>query len=537
MEGVLLAPGMEATRAPRIELRGITKDFPGVRALADVSLAIEAGEVLGLVGENGAGKSTLIKILGGVYPAGSFRGELHVGGRPQAFGSTRDARRAGIAVVHQELSLCLEMSVADNLLLGRERTRFGLIDEAASEAAARALLRRVAGELAADLDVRAPAGQLGVGVQQILEIARALGDDTGPGGLIVLDEPTAALTATETERLFELVRARRTAGASFVYISHHLDEILALTDRVAVLRDGQLVAIRVTADTCADELVELMTGREPGSPSRTPCRIEVADAAPPVLEVRGLTVAHAVRPEHAVVCDLSFCVHAGEIVALAGAMGAGRTATLSALFGLARTPTTGTVLIDGRPVDTRAPRAAIAAGLALVPEDRKGAGLVLGLTVTDNLGLAALGRHARWGVVDGARVEAAAAAQVQELRIKVPGLGAEVATLSGGNQQKVVIGRWLEMAPRVLLLDEPTRGVDVGAKAEIYRLIRDLAGRGHAVVIASSDLPEIVHLADRVLVLRDGRLAGELARGAATGLAIMRLALANLPIPVTETYA
>ncbi len=511
-----------------IQLRDIGKEFPGVRALAGVSLSIAAGEVLGLVGENGAGKSTLIKILGGAYPAGSFDGEVVVGGRPQAFRSTRDARRAGIAVVHQELSLVPEMSVTDNLMLGREPTRLGVVDAIEAEARAIEILARVAGDLAAGIDVSAPAGRLGVGMQQVIEIARALGDQLEPATLVVLDEPTAALTTAESTRLFELVRARRAAGAAFVYISHHLDEILALTDRVAVLRDGQLVAVKQTATTCREELIELMTGSDGGpevgrGPGRGPGR-DLGPAGDPVLEVRELCVRHPALDRN-VVDGLSFTVRAGEVVALAGAMGAGRTATLSALFGLARGDVTGTIVVDGTAVRVREPRDAIAAGLALVPEDRKGLGLVLGMSVADNLGLPALERQASWGLIDGARAERAAGAAVKELRIKAPGLGAEVATLSGGNQQKVVIGKWLALAPRVLLLDEPTRGVDVGAKAEIYRLIEELTGRGHGVVLASSDLPEIVRLADRVLVLRDGRLAGELSRGAVTPLAIMTLAL------------
>jgi ABC-type sugar transport system ATPase subunit len=492
-----------------IEVRKLGKDFPGVRALADVSLAFGPGEVLGLVGENGAGKSTLIKILGGVYPAGSYKGEVVVDGAVQAFRSTRDARRAGIAVVHQELSLVPEMSVADNLLLGREVSRLGVVDPARTEAVARDLLRRVIGDF--ELNLQAPVGRLGVGVQQILEIARALADHAR---LVVLDEPTAALTSEETARLFQLVRERRAAGTAFVYISHRLEEIEALCDRVAVMRDGQLVATRGIAATCADELVELMTGRELAE-------LEVArrrDHGQPVLEVVDLTVEHPSLPGRRVVDGLSFTVRAGEVVALAGAMGAGRTATLSALFGLARGAVAGAIRVDGRAATPRTPGDAIAAGLALVPEDRKGAGLVLGMSVADNLALAA-------DRGDRLAAEKAAASRARDLRIKMPGLDAEVATLSGGNQQKVVIGKWLERAPRVLLLDEPTRGVDVGAKAEIYRLIEELTGRGHAVVIASSDLPEVVLLADRVLVLRDGRLAGALARGEVTQAAILRLAV------------
>ena len=500
-----------------IELRDIGKEFPGVRALSGVSLTIERGEVLGLVGENGAGKSTLIKILGGVYGAGEFEGQIAVNGRLAAFTSTRDARDAGIAVVHQELSLVPEMSVAENLLLGREVTRWGVVDGAASERRAREILARTAGKLAELIDVREPAGRLGVGMQQVVEIARAFGEDMA---VVVLDEPTAALSTAEAERLFDVVRARRGDGASFVYISHHLDEVMALCDRVAVLRDGRLVAVRRVAEVTREELVEMMTGAEQARDPDGEGQGQGQGSEEDVLTVDGLRVTVGGRR---VVDGVSFGVKAGEIVALAGAMGAGRTATLSALFGMVKGEVEGVVSVDGRVVTIDEPRDAIAAGLALVPEDRKGVGLVLGMSVEENLGLAAMGRRGR--LIDGARSERAAADRVKELRIKVPGLGAEVATLSGGNQQKVVIGKWLEMAPRVLLLDEPTRGVDVGAKAEIYRLIEELVGKGHAVVMASSDLPEIVRLADRVLVLRDGRLAGELGAGAITGLAIMSLAL------------
>jgi ABC-type sugar transport system ATPase subunit len=512
-----------------VELRRIGKQFPGVRALHDVSLAIGhagPGEVLGLVGENGAGKSTLIKILGGVYPAGTFKGEVLVGGRVQTFRSTRDARKAGIAVVHQELSLVPAMSVAENLLLGREPSRFGLVDAAMTEAKARELLVGVLGDEADQIDLRAPVGDLGVGLQQTLEIARALGDKAR---LIVLDEPTAALTEAESEKLFALIRARRDAGTSFIYISHRLGEIAALSDRIAILRDGELVGLCDAKTTTEQEVVTLMTGdHEALDRARGRARVSARDAdAMPVLEVDHLCVAHPTRVDRVVVDDLSFTVAPGEVVALAGAMGSGRTATLAALFGTARRGTSGTVRVDGKPARLTSPSAAIAAGFAYVPEDRKALGLVLGLSVADNLALSALGRMSRLGIVDGARVEQAALSRLRDLSIKVPGLGAEVATLSGGNQQKVVIGKWLELAPRVLLLDEPTRGVDVGAKAEIYALIEELTSRGHAVVLASSDLPEVVRLADRVLVLREGKLAGTLEHDQISQLAIMQLAVGS----------
>jgi ABC-type sugar transport system ATPase subunit len=503
---------------PVVELRTIGKTFPGVRALHAVSLAIRPGEVVGLVGENGAGKSTLIKILGGVYPAGSFTGEVVVAGAPQTFRSTRDARRAGIAIVHQELALVPHMSIAENLMLGREPGRFGMVDQAELEAEARRMLAPVLGAEAESLDYQMPADELGIGVQQCLEIARALADRAK---VVVLDEPTAALSEAESEKLFALIRARRAQGDSFVYISHRLEEIAALCDRVAVLRDGELVDI-VGPEA---DLVHLMTGD--ALPERARARARDM-ATSTILEVRDLRVEHPALPGRLVVDGLSFAVAAGEVVALAGAMGAGRTATLAALFGTAKAGVSGTVTVDGKAVSLASPRGAIAAGIAYVPEDRKAMGLVLGLSVADNLALSALGRMSRLGVMDGAKAEASALGRLRELSIKAPSLGAEVATLSGGNQQKVVIGKWLELAPRVLLLDEPTRGVDVGAKAEIYALVEELTARGHAVVLASSDLPEVVRLADRVIVLREGVAAGELAGADITPIQIMQLAVGSV---------
>jgi len=341
--------------------------------------------------------------------------------------------------------------------------------------------------------------------------------------VIVLDEPTAPLTDREIERLFELVRARRANGDSFIYISHRLEEIAALCDRVAVLRDGELVDI-VSPEV---DLVPLMTG----SAIHDVKKARGVASTKSVLEVSHLSVAHPTLPLRRVVDDLSFSVVEGEVVALAGAMGSGRTATLSALFGCAKHGTTGTVTVDGKVASLATPRDAIAAGIAFVPEDRKAMGLVLGLSVGDNLEMAALGQLTRLGVVDEAKAEHAALCRVREMAIKAPALTTEVATLSGGNQQKIVIGKWLELAPRVLLLDEPTRGVDVGSKAEIYALVEQLTAKGHAVVLASSDLPEVVRLADRVIVLREGRAVGELAGAAITPLSIMQLAVGTPPAP------
>jgi ABC-type sugar transport system ATPase subunit len=566
-----LATSRAAEVRPLLELRGLTKDFPGVRALDGVDLDLGAGEVLGLVGENGAGKSTLIKILGGIHRAGSYGGELVLDGVARRFTGADDARAAGIAVVHQELCLVPEMTVAENLLLGREPRRFGLIDTSRMIAESRRMLDRF-GTAAAGIDPESPVASLGVGLQQLVEIARALGTGgpparsrtepgsrgapsgkerggswvgpndrratppaamtRGPGDaewggpeapqarLIVLDEPTAALTDDEAARLFEIVRQGRARGTSFIYISHRLDEIFTLCDRIAVLRDGRHVVTRAAAATDADELVADMIGKE----LATLLPPEPRDLGDVVLEVAELSAEHESLPGRRVLHELSLAVRAGEVVGLGGAMGSGRTALLSALFGTYRGSRRGRIRVGGRPVLLREPRDAIAAGLALVPEDRKGAGLVLEMTVGENLTLASLGRYSR-GLVDDLAEARAAGAEAARLEVRAAALDVEVGTLSGGNQQKVVLGKWLLTGPRVLLLDEPTRGVDVGARAEIYRIVRELVAGGLAVLLASSDLPELRLLCDRILVLREGRLAGELSRAEASEEAILQLSV------------
>ncbi len=563
--------------APLLSLRGIVKEFPGVRALDGVDLEVRAGQVLGLVGENGAGKSTLIKVLGGIYPHPSYQGDIVLDGQVRRFSSAAAASRAGISVVHQELSLVPEMTVAENLLLGAEPRRFGIVDSVKMIALAREMLAPFVSS-PGDIDPEVPVGRLGVGVQQIVEIARALGGHRrtavdafgrearrwqgarrantggiqptsnaasgdgsrprppagssggllgrlGAGGeqarLVVLDEPTAALTESETRRLFEIVTECKARGTAFIYISHRLEEIFELCDRVAVLRDGQRVAESATADISTEEIVRSMTGKELSE-------LEVAEGTRPgatVLQVEHLSVEHPSLVHRRILSDVSLQVRAGEVVTLAGAMGAGRTALLSTLFGLMRGRVTGRVALDGAEIDLGSPGTAMRQGIALVPEDRKEHGLVLGMSVAENLTLAGLRRVTRHGILDAIREEQVAAERAAELQVKAAAMSTEVATLSGGNQQKVVIGKWLLTEPKLLLLDEPTRGVDVGAKAEIYRLIRELVARGQAVLMASSDLPEVVLLSDRVVVLREGRVAGQLGRGEATQEAILDLAI------------
>ena len=508
-----VAAAREADVAPILALDDIIVDFPGVRALDGVSLDICPGEVHGLVGENGAGKSTLIKVMGGVH--GHWQGKMSVDGRPVRFSSVAEARAAGVAVVHQELALVSEMTVAENLLLGREPTCGGLVDTARMIADARAMLARF-GRAGADIDPEAELSSLGVGQQQIVEIARALGTDAR---VIVLDEPTAALTDAETERLYEVVRAETARGVAFVYISHRLEEIFALCARITVLRDGRRVTCRDAAELDADKLVTLMIGEELAAMGEG-VRRRPGDT---VLQVERLMLTD--RRGRRVLDDVSLQVRAGEVVALAGAMGSGRTALLSTLFGAARGRVEGRALLGGFTARLASPRDAIAAGIALVPEDRKGGGLVLEMSVGENLDLAALGRYCRAGVIDEAAATRASTAEVRRLGVKTPSLETEVRMLSGGNQQKVVLGKWLMTEPKLLLLDEPTRGVDVGAKAEIYAIVRELVEDGLAVLIASSDLPEIRLLADRVVVLREGAVAGELSREEATEEAILRLAV------------
>jgi ABC-type sugar transport system ATPase subunit len=532
--------------ASALKLLHIEKAFGGVRALRGASLEARRGEIMGLCGENGAGKSTLLKVLSGVHPFGSYSGEVILDGQTQRFSAPADARRAGIAVVYQELTLVPELSMAQNLLLGREPRRFGLVDEAKLEAMARSQLARFG--LADAIDVTKPVARLGIGLQQMVEIMRALPQDAR---ILVLDEPTAALTAREADLLMGWLRSLRDRGTTCLYVSHRLDEVFALCDRITVLRDGRTAATLITSETSPEGVVREMIGRsvDYGQPSPS----SASKGETPALEVQGLHVRRATasraRNEKTqrpfVVSDVSFSLRRGEILAVCGAMGSGRTALLSSLFGCARAGMTGRIVLDGVPVRIDSPRTAIEHGIAFVPEDRKGAGLVLGMTVAENLALPVLassdvmGPRARVGLVDRGAEARVAARRIEALRIRGDAT-ATVSTLSGGNQQKVVLGKWLEQPPKVLVLDEPTRGVDVGAREEIHSILEELAQRGVAVLVASSDLQEVLRLAHRVLVLRDGRIAGELDRASASQEAIVKLSTAALPAsdsPVQATRA
>ncbi len=525
---------------PAIELLAIEKSFGGVQALRGAELSALPAEILGLCGENGAGKSTILKILSGVYPRASYGGTVRVRGEERVFDTTRDAEHAGIAIVHQELMLVPELSVAANLALGREGGKaarggmFGFVDDDAIEARARELLAKFGVEN--DIDPSAPVGRLGIGLQQVVEIVRALSQDAS---ILILDEPTAALTGKETDRLMEWLRGLRQAGTTCIYVSHRMDEIFTICDRITVLRDGKTVGTVDAKTTSGDEVVSMMVGRSlAGKGTRATALPE--DNVAPVLELAKLSVrlpgvaieSTAGKSEGRVrafaVEDISLTIRPGEVVAVCGAMGSGRTALLSTLFGCAERGYTGSVRIRGREVSLGSARDAIAEGVALVPEDRKGRGLVLGMSVGDNLTLpparSKIARALEWiGFVDEEEEELLAARRIEALHIR-SAAGAEVATLSGGNQQKVVIGKWLETPATVLLLDEPTRGVDVGAREEIYALLDGLGKNGTAILLASSDLPEVLRLAHRILVLRHGKVVGELDGRTATEEDIVSIA-------------
>ncbi|XVV03820.1 sugar ABC transporter ATP-binding protein [Actinosynnema sp. CA-248983] len=475
-----------------LEARNIGKSFTGVRALDGVDFDVRPGEVHVLLGENGAGKSTLVKVLAGVHAPDTGTVE----------------RTGSLAVIHQELTLVPQLSVAENLFLGRPPRRFGIVDKARMRHDAKALLDRVG----LDVDPSTPVGRLGIAGQQMVEIARALSLNAQ---LLVLDEPTAVLTDTETDRLLDIMSELRAQGVGLVFITHHLDEIRRVADRITVLRDGRSVGT-LPGTATVEHMIELMVGRtiDEQYPRRRPEPGEV------LFKVEGLTRRGAFQ-------DVSFHVRAGEVVGVAGLVGAGRTEVVRAAFGVDPYDS-GTVEVAGRKVPRHDVQAAVRAGLGLVPEDRKGQGLVLTSTVADNLGLVTMKASTRAGLVDRRGQRDRAAEMAKSLRVKASGLGQQVRELSGGNQQKVVIGKWLLADPHVLVLDEPTRGVDVGAKVEIYELVNRMTAAGRAVVLVSSDLPEVIGMSDRVVVMAHGRVAGELP-GGTTQDKVMALAVQEFP--------
>ncbi|OGV66420.1 MAG: ABC transporter ATP-binding protein [Lentisphaerae bacterium RIFOXYB12_FULL_65_16] len=498
----------DASIHPFIAVRGVTKTYGGVRALSDVSLELAAGELHALCGENGAGKSTLIKVLSGVITPDA--GEVLVSGRPLRLGSVAESEAARIAVIHQEVVVFPHLDVRDNVFAGREPRQCGglLLDRGRMRRETEALLAR----LGERFDVMQPVGELPLAQRQMVGIARALSHRCR---LLIMDEPTASLSQRETEVLFRIIRQLKSEGVCILYVSHRLEEVFALADRVTVLRDGGHVGTWPIAEMDPPRLVRAMVGREllptdaPGAAPRQFGGI--------VLDVRNLSRRGAFE-------DVTLQVRAGEIVGMAGLVGAGRSEVAETVFGI-NPPDRGSVSVAGNPVPPGSVQAAMERGLALVPEDRQHQGLILPMTVGENLTLAILRRLARCGVRSPRRERETAARLMSELLVKAAGADVPAFTLSGGNQQKLVLGKWLAANPRVLILDEPTRGVDVGAKAEIYRLIRDLAGRGLGTLLISSDLPELLLNCDRILIMRGGRISGELARAEATPEKVLELAL------------
>ncbi|MDK1347650.1 sugar ABC transporter ATP-binding protein [Streptomyces sp. 378] len=493
--------------SPLLALRGIGKSFLGVRVLDGVDLQVRPGEVHAVVGENGAGKSTLMKVVSGVHQPDE--GTVEFAGAPRTFRSPREARQAGVGIVYQELTLLPERTVAENVCLGREPLRRGLVDR-------RAMLSHTAGLLASIGEGSLPpdtrVGRLGVAQQQVVEIVKALSLDAR---LLIMDEPTAALADHEVDQLYALVRRLQEQGIGVLYVSHRLKEVFDLSSRITVLKDGRAVATLDTADTSADQLVRHMVGRELSSYYPDPAKPQ--ELGPVRLTVRG--------GGNRKLRGIDLRLRAGEVLGVGGLQGSGRSALARAVFGAAPF-STGEVTVDGAPVRLRSPRAAMRAGIAYVSEDRKGEGIVAGQSVLDNALLA--GRAVRPGRLGrGART-----ARVRELlaavELHAAGEDQEIRFLSGGNQQKVVLARWLALAPRILLFDEPTRGIDVGAKSAIHDLVRRLARDGAAVLMVSSELPELLGMSDRIIVMRDGRIAGELPAGA-TEEEVVALAVGTVP--------
>ncbi|GAA1773695.1 sugar ABC transporter ATP-binding protein [Streptomonospora arabica] len=486
---------------PLLSLVGVSKSFGTVHALQDVSLELRAGEIHALCGENGAGKSTLVKTIAGVHRPDT--GHVEVLGEPTALNAPADAQRAGVAVIYQEPTLFPDLSVAENIFMGRQPLARGRrIDRRAMREAADALFAR----LGVRLDPDRPARGLSIADQQLVEIAKAMSFDAR---VLVMDEPTAALSGVEVDRLFAVARSLRDNGAAVLFISHRFNEVFELCDRVTVMRDGRYISTEPVAELTVDDLVHSMVGREVATlfPKQ-----DVA-AGDTVLEVEGLG-------RTGVFADVGFSVRAGEIVALAGLVGAGRSEVVRAVFGVDRYET-GTVRVSGRRLPPGRSSAAMAAGVALVPEDRRQQGLVMEMSIERNATLTRRWALSRLGVLRRRDEERAAAEWAERLQLKAGRLSDAVTTLSGGNQQKVVLAKWLATEPRLLIVDEPTRGIDVGTKAEVHRLLSELAGRGIAVLMVSSELPEVLGMADRVLVMHEGRIAAEIPREQATEESVM----------------
>ncbi len=498
-----------------LEMRNISKDFFGIYALKNVSFCVQRGEIHALCGENGAGKSTLMKVLSGVYRHGNYAGQVFINGKECRFGNVNDAEHAGIGIIYQELNLVSEMDVAENIFLNAWPLKAGVIDKSSMYFRANQLCQ----ELGIHVSTKTKVKKLGVGVQQMVEIAKALAKNIE---ILVLDEPTASLTENEVDILLDLLRSLKKRGVTCIYISHKLNEIFRVCDRITVLRDGETVGTYDVGEVSESQLIKAMVGRE--LKDRFPSRPH--KIGPPILEVSNYSVYDGAGRK--VLSDINFKLNQGEILGISGLMGAGRTELALSLFGAYGAKKTGSVKIYGEEVNICRPLDAIRKHIAMVTEDRKAQGLILSQSVSNNIVMASLDKLVQWGVLDLNKQHMYAQKYAQQMRVKAPSLQAEVKSLSGGNQQKVVIAKWLMTQPRILFLDEPTRGIDVGAKYEIYNIMLDLVEEGYSVVMISSELPEILGMSDRILVMREGKINAELPKEAATQEEVMRYATGGI---------
>jgi len=509
---------------PVLQMEQISKRFPGVQALSDVSLDVLPGEIHALLGENGAGKSTLMKILSGVYSREG--GRIRLDGRDIEISSPHQAQMLGITIIHQELNLMPNLTVAENVFIGREPNVGTFVKWGALHRQTRELMSRLGIAISPSTVVR----NLSVANQQMVEIARAL---SVKSRVIIMDEPTSALTENEVQHLFTIMRGLKADGIGVIFISHRMDEIFTICDRITVLRDGAWVGTVATRETTPGQVISMMVGR-PVSELFNKLNTEVGD---PVLEVRGLTrTGRADDPDAKVLRNISFTARRGEILGLAGLVGSGRTDLVRCIFGIDQ-PDAGEILIDGIPIRIRSPRDAIRAGMGFVPEDRKLQALFLAMSVEENASMAAMGSVARLGFIRGRERRRLVNGYVKQLSVRLANVEQRVIDLSGGNQQKVIIARWLALQPRILIMDEPTRGIDVGAKAEVHLLMSQLAAQGVTIIMISSELPEVLGMSDRVLIIHEGQLVGELSRAEATPERAMTLMTGNREAVSRQTSA
>lgn len=495
---------MSAAKTPFLEMSGITKQFPGVLALNKVNLSVYPGKVLALVGENGAGKSTLMKVLSGVYKRDA--GEIFIEGQQVEIASPLASRQMGISIIHQELSVLNNMDIAENIFVGREKKKNGFVDKKKQHEEAQLLLQRVG----LTIDTHTITRQLSTAQKQMVEVAKALSFNSK---LIIMDEPTSSLTDKETAMLMDIIRKLRSEGVAIVFISHRMNEIFEISDEIAVMRDGEMVQHMITAEVDEQQVIAAMVGRDVNDIFHK----EAAPIGDVVLEVKDLNTRGFLK-------NISFKVRAGEIVGFAGLVGAGRSEVMRALFAVDPRES-GEIFIDGKKVEIKSTVDALKAGMGFVPEDRKEQGLILKQTIRMNTSLAALDSVANGWFIDRKHERTLSDEYVSKLKVKTPSIEQRIMNLSGGNQQKVVIAKWMATHPKVLILDEPTRGIDVGAKKEIHTLMSELAKQGVAIIMISSELPEVLGMADRIYVMHDGCIRGEVDRTQASQESIMKLAI------------